>query len=253
MNPFSLDGKRVVVTGASSGIGRQCAVACAAMGASVALLGRDRERLGRTLGAMDPAGGHHIFTADLADEAAVVALARALGEECGRVHGLVHCAGISATLPLRSTTRARIDALFQTNVASALYLTREIVRPGRFAAEGGSVLFLSSVMGSRGETGKTLYSMTKGALLAGARSLACELAPRRIRVNTVSPGAVITPINETLPHIADPEKRRRLEERHPLGLGTPEDIAHACVYLLSDAARWVTGADLVVDGGYSAG
>ena len=94
--------------------------------------------------------------------------------------------------------------------------------------------------------------MTKGALVAGMRSLACELAKKNIRVNTVSPGVVVTPINEHLPHIADPEKRKILEEQHLLGLGKPEDVANACIYLLSDASRWVTGINLVIDGGYTA-
>lgn len=94
--------------------------------------------------------------------------------------------------------------------------------------------------------------MTKGALVSGARSLACELAPKRIRVNTISPGVVITPINCNLPHIADPERRAVVEQQHLLGLGETEDIANACIYLLSDASRWVTGIDLCVDGGYTA-
>ena len=94
--------------------------------------------------------------------------------------------------------------------------------------------------------------MTKGALLAGARSLACELAPKKIRVNTISPGVVITPINCNLPHISDPEKRKITEQQHLLGLGETTDIANACIYLLSDASKWVTGIDLCVDGGYTA-
>lgn len=94
--------------------------------------------------------------------------------------------------------------------------------------------------------------MTKGALQAGSRSLACELASKNIRVNTVSPGVIVTPINENLPHIVDPEKRAALEKSHLLGLGKTEDVANACVYLLSDASSWVTGVNLFVDGGYSA-
>ena len=106
-------------------------------------------------------------------------------------------------------------------------------------------------MGSYGEIGKSLYGMTKGALQAGVKSLACELARKNIRVNAVSPGVIITPINEKLPHIADPEKRQELENMHLLGLGKTEDVAYACIYLLSDAARWITGINLLVDGGYS--
>ena len=123
---------------------------------------------------------------------------------------------------------------------------------GHFAPEGGSIVFFSSIMGSHGETGKSLYAMTKGALQAASKSLACELASKQIRVNSVSPGLIITPINENLPHITDPVKREVLEKMHLLGLGKTEDVANACVYLLSDASRWVTGVNLYVDGGYSA-
>ena len=123
---------------------------------------------------------------------------------------------------------------------------------GHFAPEGGSIVFFSSIMGSHGETGKSLYAMTKGALQAASKSLACELASKQIRVNSVSPGLIITPINENLPHITDPTKREELERMHLLGLGKTEDVANACVYLLSDASRWVTGVNLYVDGGYTA-
>ena len=106
-------------------------------------------------------------------------------------------------------------------------------------------------MGLVGEKCKTLYSATKGALIAASRSMACELAKNKVRVNVVSPGAIETPINAKLPHMADPELRKKLEEQHLLGLGKCSDISNACIYLLSDAARWVTGQNLVVDGGYT--
>ena len=99
---------------------------------------------------------------------------------------------------------------------------------------------------------KTLYSATKGALIAAARSMACELAKNKIRVNVVSPGAIETPINAKLPHMSDPELRKALEDNHLLGLGECSDISNACIYLLSDAAKWVTGQNLIVDGGYTA-
>jgi NAD(P)-dependent dehydrogenase (short-subunit alcohol dehydrogenase family) len=142
--------------------------------------------------------------------------------------------------------------MFRTNVFGAYNLTKEVCKPGCFSKNGGSIVFISSIMGHVGEVGKSLYSMTKGALISGVRSLACELAGKNIRVNSVSPGVVITPINQNLPHIANPEKRAALEQAHLLGLGRTEDIANACVFLLSDASRWITGTDLRVDGGFTA-
>lgn len=117
--------------------------------------------------------------------------------------------------------------------------------------EGGSIVFFSSIMGCVGESGKSLYGMTKGALISAVRSLACEYARRNIRFNSVSPGAILTPINADLPHMADPDLRRQLEDKHLLGLGRTEDVSNACIYLLSDASRWVTGQNLIVDGGYT--
>ena len=103
-----------------------------------------------------------------------------------------------------------------------------------------------------GESGKSLYSMTKGALIAATRSLACEFAKKNIRFNCVSPGAILTPINANLPHMADPEKRQALADKHLLGLGECSDISNACIYLLSNAGKWITGQNLIVDGGYTA-
>lgn len=252
MNPFDLTGKTIVISGASSGIGRQCAFTCASMGAAVVALGRNEERLGATMQQLDFPERHCSFTVDLTNAPEVEAVVAQLVAKVGRVHGLLNVAGISTTSLLKSLSDEKLDEYFKNNVYSTIHLTKEITRMGHFAKEGGSIVFFSSVMGSYGEVGKSLYAMTKGALQSGARSLACELAAKNIRVNTISPGLIITPINENLPHITDPEKRKKLEEMHLLGLGNPEDVANACVYLLSDASRWVTGTNLFVDGGYTA-
>lgn len=251
MNPFSLNDKVICITGASSGIGRQCAISCSRMGAKVVLMARNEQRLRETLSAMENPDKHFVVPIDLTEYALVEIAVKDIVSKVGRINGVLHCAGISTTLPLRLVTSEKLEEFFRINVFSAYNLTRECCKMGHFSKDGGSIVFFSSVMGRVGESGKSLYGMTKGALASGARSLACELAKKRIRVNTISPGAVITPINCNLPHIADPERRAALEQQHLLGLGDTEDIANGCIYLLSDASKWVTGIDLCVDGGYT--
>jgi len=129
-------------------------------------------------------------------------------------------------------------------------LTRLTVKQSNISGEYASIIFISSVMGMAGETGKSLYSMTKGALIAGVRSLAIELAPRNIRVNCISPGVVESPMSKNAVYSRNEDALNKIKAFHPLGLGQPEDVANACIYLLSDAAKWVTGTNLIVDGGY---
>lgn len=251
-NPFDLTGKHIVISGASSGIGRECAIKCAAMGSKVSILGRNEQRLHQTLINMAEPERHKMYLVELTNEELVSQTINVIVENSGEIDGLLNCAGISTTLPMKSVSKNKLDEFFENNVYSAFFLTKEVCKLNHFAKKGGSIVFFSSVMGSYGEIGKSLYGMTKGALQSGVKSLACELARKNIRVNAVSPGVVITPINENLPHIADPEKRRQLEDMHLLGLGKTEDVAYACIYLLSDASRWITGINLFVDGGYSA-
>lgn len=250
-NPFSLYGKTIVVTGASSGIGQQCAITCSQMGAKVVLLARNQQRLAETLSQMD-GKGHLSVSFDLTDFDGLKKEVKEIVSEVGPVDGLVNCAGISTTLPLKLMDAQKMDEFFHTNVFSAIELTRYFCQMGNVRKEGASIIFLSSIMGIAGDNGKSLYSMTKGALLSAVRSLACEYAQRKIRFNAISPGAILTPINQDLPHMKNPEARAALEAKHLLGLGETSDIANACVYLLSDASRWVTGQNLIVDGGYLA-
>lgn len=248
-NPFSLRGKKIIVTGASSGIGRQCAIDCSRMGATVIMIARNEERLASALSQTE-GEGHISFSVDLTDFQIIPNLVESIVAKVGKVDGLINCAGISTTLPLKLMSPEKLDEFFNANVYSAIELTREVVKLRNLNSDG-SIIFLSSVMGSVGESGKSLYSMTKGALVAAARSLACEYAKRHIRVNCISPGAILTPINEKLPHMSDLEQRKILEDKHLLGLGRTSDISSACIYLLSDASRWITGQNLIVDGGYT--
>lgn len=250
-NPFSLKNKTILVTGASSGIGRQCAIDSSKMGASVVLLGRNKERLNETLSQMD-GEGHMVVAFDLTESEQIKEMVSGIVSAIGPIQGVLHCAGISDTLPLKLVKSDLLDKFFRNNVYSAIELTREVCSGKNVSKEGASIVFFSSIMGCVGESGKSLYSMTKGALIAATRSLACEYAKKRIRFNCVSPGAILTPINANLPHMADPEKKQVLADKHLLGLGECSDISNACIYLLSDASKWVTGQNLIVDGGYTA-
>lgn len=252
INPFSLEKKIILVTGASSGIGRQCAIDCSRMGATVVLIGRNEERLAETLRQMEYPEKHFVVAMDLSDSEKLKPMVKEVVSHVGPINGLLNCAGISSVLPLKLITDTQLDHFFRNNVYSAILLTKEVCSMGNYSKEGCSIVLFSSVMGSVGEKAKTLYSLTKGALVAACRSLACELAEKNIRVNTVSPGAIVTPINETQSYMTDPEKRKRLENNHLLGLGRTTDVSNACLYLVSDASRWVTGINLFVDGGYTA-
>lgn len=250
-NPFSLENKTILITGASSGIGRQCAIDCSKMGARVVLIGRNKERLYETFSQLT-GNGHQMVAFDLTNSVGIKELVTGIVSAVGPINGVLHCAGISDTLPLKLMKTDTLDKFFHSNVYSAIELTREVCSIKNVSKEGASIVFFSSIMGCVGESGKSLYSMTKGALIAAARSLACEYAKKHIRFNCVSPGAILTPINEKLPHMADPEKRQALSDKHLLGLGECSDISNACIYLLSNASKWVTGQNLIIDGGYTA-
>lgn len=250
-NPFSLENKVIIVTGASSGIGAQCAIDCSKMGAKVVLVARNVERLNQTLGQME-GEGHIVLPLDLSLSDGLKERIKDLVKQVGKINGVVNCAGMSSVTPLKLVTDELFDRFFHANVYSAINLSKEVTRVGNYDKEGGcSIIFFSSIMGLVGDKCKTLYSATKGALIAASRSMACELAKNNVRVNVVSPGAIETPINAKLPHMADPELRKELENKHLLGLGRCSDISNACIYLLSDAAKWVTGQNLIVDGGYT--
>ncbi|HPR74247.1 MAG TPA: SDR family oxidoreductase [Bacteroidales bacterium] len=252
LSPFSLVGKTLIVTGASSGIGRQCAISCARLGASVAVFGRDPERLNETLGSMDEPGKHMVCAVDLLEYDKVGDIVREIVRQKGRIEGLINCAGISTTLPINSLSTHKMEYFMQTNVFASVNITRHTVKSVNFSQEGGSVIFISSVMGVTGENGKTLYSMTKGALVAAVKSMALELAPRKIRVNSISPGVVESPMSRSAVYSSDEESLNKIKSHHPLGLGQVDDVANACIFLLSDASRWITGTNLIVDGGYLA-
>lgn len=251
-NPFSLENKVIIVTGASSGIGAQCAIDCSKMGARVVLVARNEERLKQTLEQCEEPSRHMILPFDLSLSDGLKESIKDVVAKVGKINGVVNCAGMSSVTPLKLVTDELLDQFFRTNVYSAINLSKEVTRVGNYDKEHGcSIIFFASIMGLCGEKCKTMYSATKGALIAAARSMACELAKNKVRVNVVSPGAIETPINAKLPHMADPELRKELESKHLLGLGECSDISNASIYLLSDAAKWVTGQNIVVDGGYT--
>jgi NAD(P)-dependent dehydrogenase (short-subunit alcohol dehydrogenase family) len=250
INPFSLAGKNIIITGASSGIGRQCAISCSQMGANVLLIARNKERLQQTRDQLGP-GNHSSFALDVTEYDKIETIIAEIVNKTGKISGFIHSAGVELTLPFKATKPDTLKKIFETNVVAGFEWARIITNKKFIAAEGGSLIFMASVMGMVGQPGKIAYSSSKGALIAGCKSMALELANKNIRVNCISPGMVKTELANALFDTLTDEAVENIVKAHPLGLGNAVDIAWACTYMLSDAARWMTGSNMVIDGGYS--
>ena len=251
MGLFSLSNKTILITGASSGIGRSCAVQCSKMGASLLLMGRNVDELNRTVSELQPGTKVEMIVADFSK---MIDLELLIAEKIltiGKIAGFIHCAGVEKTLPLKKQSSEVFQSIFDINVFAGFELAK-IISLKKYKAEKASFVFIASVAGMVGESGKTIYSASKGAVISGARSMSMELARSDIRVNSISPAMVKTPILEKMFDGIGEEATQNIIKKHPLGIGEPEDVANACVFLLSDAAKWITGTNLVIDGGYTA-
>jgi NAD(P)-dependent dehydrogenase (short-subunit alcohol dehydrogenase family) len=247
MNPFSLEGKAILVTGASSGIGRGIATECSKMGAKVILNGRNAERLQETLDNME-GEGHQIIAADIAKQEEIDNLITQLPV----LDGCVLCAGIPQVCPVKHFKRSDIEDIFSVNTFAPIMITSYLVKKKKIH-KGSSVVLIESVSGVFiGTKGDVSYNASKAALNGFLKGAALELAGQGIRINAINPGLVPTNIlNLTNEMFAETHHTDIMMESYPLKrYGTPEDIAYGAIYLLSDASSWVTGTNMVIDGGY---
>lgn len=246
-NPFSLEGKTILVTGASSGIGRATAVECARMGATVVLTARDEERLKETLALMgNEAKPHLILTADLTKEQDLTALV----ENMPRLDGCVSNAGMGMTLPLQFASLEKMEQLYRVNCFAPVVLVKELIKKKKLN-KGASVVFTSSIAGLTNiSPANAMYGSSKSALNAFVKYMALEFAGKQIRFNSIHPGRIETPLIQN--NMVTEEDRVRDVEKYPMKrYGQPEEVARPMVFLLSDAASFITGTSIVVDGGRS--
>ena len=246
-NPFSLEGKSILVTGASSGIGRAIAVECSRMGANVILTARNRVRLEETLQNMDEPQRHQIIVGDLSESKELL---NVVGSVEDGLDGIVQCAGYTIPKPFQFINEDDIEAIMNVNYKAPVVLSQKLVKNKKIK-KGASIVFISSISGVWiSSIAGCLYSGSKGAINGIVKGMALELASKSIRVNCVNPGMIETGIfggGEITK-----EQLKEDAKRYPMGrYGKPEEVAHAVIYLLSDASSWVTGSNLLIDGGYT--
>lgn len=238
-----LTGKHILVTGASSGMGRIFCQMIAKEGARVSLLARNEDRLKDTLSKMD-GEGHKYYLCDLTDEGQI----KITIEQLDGVDGVVFCAGINDFVPLKFVKQEKLQRIFQTNYFSQVILTQMLVKK-KLIKKQASLVYISSLSSVLGVSGTLLYASSKAALNSAVRVIAAELASQGIRANAICPGIVRTEMlgNTNI----DEETFTKQAVDYPLGLGTPEDVGNAVLYHLSDGSRWLTGNCMILDGGYS--
>ena len=244
-NPFSLAGKTIFVTGASSGIGRSIAIECSKAGATLIISGRDEERLKETLHSLE-GSVHRQIIADLQKQEDIPRLV----EELPALDGVIHAAGIVKTLPFPFINREDFSAIIETNLMAPAMLSQLLVKSKKMNKDS-SIVFISSISGTRcAIPGNSMYSASKGAINGLMKNMALDLAPKKIRVNSIAPGMIETGLMKdgriTTEQLEEDMKRYPLKR-----YGKPEEVAWAAIYLLSDASNWITGSSLLLDGGYT--
>lgn len=246
-NPFSLSGKRILVTGASSGIGRAIAVECSKSGASLIITARNKERLDETLSLMENSDIHKKYIFDLRKPEDISMLVNSFDE---KIDGIVNCAGLTKTKLFQNFTNDDIGDVFSVNFHAPVLLTQKLLKL-RKIQKNASIVFISSISGVYcSSVGGSLYSASKGAVNGIVKGMALDLSNRGIRVNCVNPGMIETKILSE--GVVAKEQLQEDIKLYPLKrYGKPEEVAYAVIYLLSDASQWITGSNLLIDGGYT--
>lgn len=241
-NPFSLVGKTILVTGASSGIGRGIAIECSRMGASVVLFGRNQHRLAQTLEQME-SEDHLLIACDLTNTTNV----KRIVTDLPKLDGVVHCAGVGQRILCKQLQKEDVDKVMDTNFKAPVLLQTELLLQKKIK-NNASIVFIASISSWSPSIGNSIYSASKGAIASFANCLSLEVAPRKIRVNCISPAMVWTEL--VFADGTDEQKLKEDEARYPLKrYGHPEDIAYLAIYMLSDASTWMTGSNVIISGG----
>ena len=241
-NPYSLEGKTILITGASSGIGRRTAIECSKMGATLVITGRNQDRLNNTLSSLE-GEGHLTIAGDLTEDTEM----EVLMEQLPPLNGVFFCAGVTDTTPAKFIDEEKIERVFSINIKSPMLLTKWLVKKKKIQA-GASLVYMSSYGAEVVTPGLGIYAASKGAVNSFMRTIATELSARKVRANSIMAMMVKTELIDTLGSFSK-EDIEKDEAKYPLGYGKPEDVAFAVIYLLSDASKWITGSIIKMDGG----
>jgi NAD(P)-dependent dehydrogenase (short-subunit alcohol dehydrogenase family) len=244
-NPFFLEGKTILITGASSGIGKATAIECSKMNARIVATGRNKQRLEETFNLLY-GENHLMITSDFYSDENINNLVLKLP----LIDGIVHCAGLIRNIPFNYASREKFDEVLNVNFYAPAEITRTILKAKKIS-KNGSIVFISSISGIFCSTvASTIYSSSKGAINGLVKGLALDLASKLIRVNSINPGLIHSDLFSD-GAISDDQLAKEVKKYPLLRFGMPEEVAYAAIYLLSDASKWITGTNLVIDGGYT--
>ncbi|MBR5056100.1 MAG: SDR family oxidoreductase [Bacteroidales bacterium] len=250
MISLDLTGRAFLITGAASGIGRSTAILLSKAGARLLLVDIDEERLNQVAPECENEADTLII--DLTDSESIAPAIKEKVRTFGKLNGFVHSAGIPYVSPLNAINEKRTDLTYKLNTYAAIELAKVCSGRSVYAGCDGAFVLISSVYGLVGSAANVGYAMSKGAIISITKSLSMELVRKGIRVNCVAPGFIKTPMARSVDWMMDDDYHQRLDALHPMGLGEPEDIANAILFLLSDMSKWITGTVLNVDGGFTA-
>ena len=249
-NPMSMVGRTIMVTGASSGIGRATAIYASRLGARLVICGRNSDRLSAVLAELH--GSNHVAKIfDFAQVDQIVSWLKSVCAEVGPLNGLAHCAAVQATRPIQAIDTKFVTEVLTQNLGAALVLAQAF-RLKACHAPQASLVYVSSSAALRTAPGNVVYAASKGGIVSAVKGLGVELVRDGVRVNAVAPAMVDTPMSAQFREVLSEENFQKVIAMHPLGFGRSEDVAASINFLLADTARWITGSVLCVDGGFLA-